>query len=139
MPRHQRLLKKLNMPENHVFEYAVIRVVPRVEREEFMNVGLILFCKRTKFLQCIIQVDEERLIAFSNSLDVDVVKANLDAFAEITKGNKTCGPIAALDEASRFRWLTATRSTVVQTSKVHPGLTADCEKTLQRLFNEMVG
>lgn len=139
MPHRLYLLKKLNMPENHVFEYAVIRVVPRVEREEFINVGVILFCKRTKFLQCIMQVDEQRLTAFSNSLDIEDVKANLNAFAEITRGNKTCGTIANLDEASRFRWLTATRSTVVQTSKVHPGLTADCERTLQRLFNEMVG
>jgi len=127
------------MPVKNVFEYAVIRVVPRVEREEFMNVGVILFCKTTKFLQCIIKVDDERLAAFSAALDIDGVKANLHAFAEITKGNSTCGPIAALDEASRFRWLTATRSTVLQASKVHPGLSADCEKTLQRLFDELVG
>jgi len=127
------------MPENYVFEYAVIRVVPRVEREEFINVGVILFCKRTKFLQCIIEVDEQRMAAFSNTLDIEIVKANLDAFAQITAGNTNCGSIAALDEASRFRWLTATRSTGVQASKVHPGLTTDCEKTLQRLFNEMVG
>ena len=126
------------MPVKNVFEYAVIRVVPRVEREEFINVGVILFCKTQKFLQCIIKVDDERLAAFANGLDIAEVKANLHAFAEITKGNTTCGAIAALDEASRFRWLTATRSTVVQASKVHPGLTADCEKTLQRLFAEMV-
>jgi hypothetical protein len=126
------------MPVKNVFEYAVIRVVPRVEREEFMNVGVILFCKTEGFLQCIIKVDDERLAAFANGLDIAEVKANLRAFTEITKGNVTCGSIAALDEASRFRWLTATRSTVVQTSKVHPGLTADCEKTLQRLFAEMV-
>ena len=126
------------MPEKHVFEYAVIRVVPRVEREEFINVGVILFCKRAKFLQCIIKVDDDRLSAFAVGLDIAEVKSNLYAFAEITAGNKTCGSIAALDEASRFRWLTATRSTVVQTSKVHPGLTDDCEKTLQRLFAEMV-
>ena len=122
----------------NIFEYAVIRVVPRVEREEFINVGVILFCKTTKFLQCIIQVDDERLAAFANGLDITDVKANLDAFAQITNGNPTCGAIAALDEASRFRWLTATRSTVVQASKVHPGLTNDCEKTLKRLFAEMV-
>jgi hypothetical protein len=126
------------MPGKNVFEYAVIRVVPRVEREEFINVGVILFCKTEKFLQCIIQVDDERLTAFSNGLDIAQVKANLYAFEELTKGNKTCGTIAALDEASRFRWLTATRSTVVQASKVHPGLTNDCIKTLQRLFAEMV-
>ena len=122
----------------NVFEYAVIRVVPKVEREEFINDGVILFCKTTKFLQCIIQVDDERLAAFANGLDITDVKANLDAFAQITNGNPTCGAIAALDEASRFRWLTATRSTVVQASKVHPGLTNDCEKTLKRLFAEMV-
>jgi len=122
----------------NVFEYAVIRVVPRVEREEFINVGVILFCKTTKFLQCIIKVDEERLAGFSNGLDIAGVKANLHAFAQITNGNPTCGTIAQLDEASRFRWLTATRSTVVQASKVHPGLTDDCEKTLKRLFTEMV-
>ena len=122
----------------NVFEYAIIRVVPRVEREEFINVGVILFCKTTKFLQCIIKVDEQRLAGFSNGLDIADVKANLQAFGQITNGNPTCGPIAALDEASRFRWLTATRSTVVQASKVHPGLTNDCEKTLKRLFAEMV-
>ena len=126
------------MPVKNVFEYAVIRVVPRVEREEFINVGVILFCKTTKFLQCIIKVDEERLAGFSNGLDIAGVKANLHAFAQITNGNPTCGTIAQLDEASRFRWLTATRSTVVQASKVHPGLTDDCEKTLKRLFTEMV-
>ena len=127
------------MPVKNVFEYAVIRVVPRVEREEFINVGVILFCKTARYLQCIIQVDDVRLAAFSNALDIENVKANLHAFAEITKGNTNCGPIAVLDEASRFRWLTATRSTVVQASKVHPGLSADCDKTLQRLFEEMVG
>lgn len=122
----------------NVFEYAVIRVVPRVEREEFINVGVILFCKAEKFLQCIIKVDDGRLASFANGLDIADVKANLHALAEITKGNPTCGAIAMLDEASRFRWLTATRSTIVQASKVHPGLTNDCEKTLQRLFTEMV-
>ncbi|MFD0749368.1 DUF3037 domain-containing protein [Mucilaginibacter calamicampi] len=126
------------MPVKNVFEYAVIRVVPRVEREEFINVGVILFCKTEKFLQCIIEVDDARIEAFSSGLDITEVKSNLHAFTEITKGNPTCGSIAVLDEASRFRWLTATRSTVVQASKVHPGLTNDCEKTLKRLFAEMV-
>lgn len=126
------------MPVKDVFEYAVIRVVPRVEREEFINVGVILFCKTKRFLQCIIKVDDDRLHAFSNGLDIEEVKVNLHAFEQITGGTANCGPITELDEASRFRWLTATRSTIVQTSKVHPGLTADCAKTLQRLFIEMV-
>ena len=127
------------MPVKNVFEYAVIRVVPRVEREEFVNVGVILFCKTQKFLQCIIKVDDERLAAFANGLDIAEVKANLHAFAEITKGNTTCGTIAALDEASRFRWLTATRSTVVQASKVHPGFCEDAGQTLDKIFEQLVG
>lgn len=126
------------MPGKHVFEYAVVRVVPRVEREEFINVGVIVFSKKEKFLQCIITVDDQRLAAFSNQADLDDVKANLHAFEQICKGNATCGPIAQLDEASRFRWLTATRSTVVQASKVHPGLSVDIQQTLIKLHAQLV-
>jgi hypothetical protein len=126
------------MPGKHVFEYAVIRVVPRVEREEFINVGVVLFCKKEKYLHCIITIDEQRLTAFANQADIDDIKANLQAFEQICLGNSTCGPIAGLDEASRFRWLTATRSTVVQASKVHPGLTADTYQTLVKLHAQLV-
>jgi hypothetical protein len=126
------------MPGKHVFEYAVIRVVPRVEREEFINVGVILFSKTEKFLQCIITVDEQRLAAFSNQADIEEIKANLHAFEQICRGNATCGPIAQMDEASRFRWLTATRSTVVQASKVHPGLSSNVHETLNRLHAQLI-
>lgn len=126
------------MPGKHVFEYAVVRVVPRVEREEFMNVGVVLFCKRLKYLQAIITVNEQRICCFTELDAAQNIKANLRAFELICQGSPEGGPIAQLDEASRFRWLTATRSTVVQTSKVHPGLSEDPQQTLERLHAQLV-
>lgn len=126
------------MPGKHVFEYAVIRVVPRVEREEFMNVGVVLFCKKLNFLQAIITVNEAKICCFTNPDEAVQIKANLHAFEQICTGSKDGGPIAQLDEASRFRWLTATRSTVVQASKVHPGLTDDPQQTLVKLHAQLV-
>jgi hypothetical protein len=126
------------MPGKHVFEYAVIRVVPRVEREEFMNVGVVLYCKKLNFLQAIITVNEARICCFTNPDEAVQIKANLQAFEQICKGSSEGGPIAQLDEASRFRWLTATRSTVVQASKVHPGLSANPQQTLAKLHTQLV-
>lgn len=126
------------MQENNLFEYAVIRVVPQVEREEFLNVGVILYCPKLKFLQCLCEIDEKRLCSFSNKIDIDDLKGHLHSFAEICGGSKDGGPIAQLDMPSRFRWLSATRSTVVQTSKVHPGLCVDPQETLGKLYNQLV-
>jgi len=126
------------MQENHLFEYAIIRVVPRVEREEFLNVGVILYCKSKQFLQTIFTLDGSRLLALYPELDIDEVQRHLHAFEQISVGNKEAGPIAALDIASRFRWLTAKRSTVVQTSVVHPGLCKDAAETLERLHKQLV-
>jgi hypothetical protein len=126
------------MQGKHLFEYAVIRVVPRVEREEFLNVGVILYCAGQKFLQSKCNLDERRLAAFTPNVDAEELKENLTAFGQISSGSKEGGPIGKLDNASRFRWLTATRSTVVQTSKVHPGFCDDAAETLERLFNEQV-
>lgn len=126
------------MQESHLFEYAVIRVVPRVEREEFINAGVILYCAKKKFLQVEFVVDEIKLKAFSAQLDLSEIICNLDAIKRICVGKKEGGPIAQLDLASRFRWLTATRSTVVQTSKVHPGFCKDPEEMLRRLVSEQV-
>lgn len=126
------------MQEKHLFEYAVIRVVPRVEREEFMNVGVILFCKKEKFLQVKFNIDEKRLCAFVNDIDCDELKSHFVSIERICLGDKAGGPIAQLDMASRFRWLTATRSTVVQPSKVHPGFCSNAADTLARLYNELV-
>ena len=126
------------MPERYLFEYAVIRVVPRVEREEFLNVGVIVYCPKQKFLQTMISVDERRLHASFTGINLDELKANLLAFENICHGNSTASPIAALDHASRFRWLTATRSTVIQASKVHPGLCFDANETLLKLHAQLV-
>ena len=126
------------MQENNLFEYAVIRVVPQVEREEFLNVGVILYCPKLRFLQCLCAVDEERLCSFSSRIDINEIKDHLHSYAEICRGSKTGGPIAQLDMPSRFRWLTATRSTVVQSSKVHPGLCVDPQETLEKLYSQLV-
>jgi hypothetical protein len=126
------------MQEKHLFEYAIIRVVPRVEREEFLNIGVILYCKKEKFLQTKYVLDEERLHCFSGHVDLAVVKEHLCSFERICNGDPAAGPIGKLDIASRFRWLTATRSTVVQASKVHPGFCADAKETLDKIFEQLV-
>ncbi len=126
------------MPENNLFEYAIIRIVPRVEREEFLNVGVIIYCKKQGFLQTKYGLDEKRLNAVFENLEINEIKEHLEAFKQIADGNKNAGPIAALDTASRFRWLTAKRSTIVQTSAVHPGLSADIAETMEKLFSQLV-
>ena len=126
------------MKERHLFEYAVIRVVPRVEREEFLNVGVILYCKKLMYLQTIYKLDREKLVIFTPTLELKEVEEYLQAFERICKGDTNSGPIGQLDLASRFRWLTATRSTVVQCSKVHPGFCENIEEALQRLYKELV-
>lgn len=126
------------MPGKHLFEYAVIRVVPRVEREEFLNVGVILYCKDRGFLECRYILNKERLQSLCGSLDCDEVEEHLRAFDWICSGDSKGGSIAKLDTASRFRWLTATRSTVVQSSKVHPGLCEDPKEELDKLYMQLV-
>ena len=126
------------MPEKHLYEYAVIRVVPSVEREEFLNVGVILYCSAQGFLQTAYVLPDERLRAFSAELDVAELRERLRAFERICAGRKEGGTIGQLPIAARFRWLTAARSTVVQTSPVHPGLCANPAETLARLFAQLV-
>ncbi|ULQ54542.1 DUF3037 domain-containing protein [Flavihumibacter fluvii] len=126
------------MPAQNLFEYAIIRVVPRVEREEFLNVGVILYSRPAKFLQARYALDEKRLQAFSADLDLEELNSYLQSLERICKGAPDAGPIGELDLASRFRWLTATRSTVIQTSKVHPGFCNDPLAALDKLFHDMV-
>jgi hypothetical protein len=126
------------MPGKDLFEYAVIRVVPKVEREEFLNVGVIVYCAKQKFLQTKCNVDKERLCSFSEKTDIEMLKEYLNGFDQVCKGSIEAGEIGKLPIAERFRWLTATRSTVVQTSKVHPGLCDDARNMLDRLFEELV-
>ncbi|RKD18692.1 hypothetical protein BCY91_15280 [Pelobium manganitolerans] len=126
------------MQEQNLFEYAVIRVVPRVEREEFFNVGVVLFCQKKRFLDALFYLDEHKLRAFCKEIDPEVLQEHLSAFKEICCGTPSKSPIASLDAASRFRWLTATRSTVLQSSKVHPGFCENPQQKLQQLFEQMV-
>lgn len=126
------------MQDKYLYEYAVIRVVPRVEREEFVNAGIVMFCKRQKFIKVLFTVDLKKLECFSDDLDMEQLDSNLNAFECIAMGQKNGGRIAQLDVAERFRWLTAVRSSVIQTSKTHPGMCDDLDKTLVRLFTELV-
>ena len=126
------------MQGKHIYDYAVIRVVPRVEREEFINVGLILFCKRAGYLNVRIRVDEEKLRLFPSEMDRDCLRDSLEAFEKICAGIKEGGPVAALEIPDRFRWLTAVRSTSIQTSRPHAGFSEDLDATFDRLFAELV-
>ena len=126
------------MQQNNLFEYAVVRVVPRVEREEFLNVGVIVYCPKLKFLQTLYTINEERLEIFCKQIDKQELKQNLEAFERICNGSANAGPIGKLDAPSRFRWLTATRSTILQTSKVHPGFCIDPLETLNKLYAQLV-
>ena len=126
------------MQEKNLYEYAVIRVVPRVEREEFLNVGIILFCKRAKFIKMLYAVNEAKLMLFSDDFDLEQLELNLSSFQKIAHRGKEGGPIGAFDIPSRFRWLTAIRSSAIQTSRPHTGLCTDLEETAQRLFDELV-
>jgi hypothetical protein len=126
------------MQEKHLFEYAVIRIVPRVEREEFINAGVILYCAAQRFLGTVYQLDAARLTAFCSEPDMEELEQRLLAFTRVCAGKKESGPIGQMPIASRFRWLTATRSTVVQTSKVHPGFCTDAAAELEKLFVKLV-
>jgi hypothetical protein len=126
------------MQGKHLFEYAIIRIVPRVEREEFLNVGIVLYCKDRKYLDAKYSVNKERIAALCAEIDCNEIDEHLRSFEKIARGDKDGGSIGALDLPSRFRWLTATRSTVIQTSKVHPGFTEDPQSTLEKLYAQLV-
>lgn len=126
------------MQDNHLYEYAVIRVVPRVEREEFLNIGIILFCKRAKFIKVLYHINDAKIQALSSDFDVEQLHCNLTSLQKIAIGAKDGGPIGQMEIPERFRWLTAIRSSAIQTSRPHPGLCQDLDKTIQRLFEELV-
>lgn len=121
-----------------VYDYAVVRVVPRVEREEFINAGVILSCQRTGFLQAAIDLDEARLHMLDPWADVELVRRHLGAIVAICAGAEEGGPIARMPYRARFHWLTARRSGIIQTSPVHTGLCADAGAALERVMNRMV-
>jgi Protein of unknown function (DUF3037) len=120
------------------FAYAVVRVVPRIERGEFINAGVVLFCRAQKFLAARTELDEARLAALAPDLDSAPVRERLQAIERIARGDERCGAVARLDLSERFGWLVAPASTVIQSSDVHTGLTDDPAATLDRLFEELV-
>ena len=126
------------MQESHLFEYAVIRVVPHVEREEFINVGVILICPQKKFLQTRFAVNQNRLRALCDEVDMEELDRHIESFNRICKGEGDSGPIGKLPQKERFRWLTASRSTILQTSPVHPGLCHDPQEMIDKLFAKLV-
>lgn len=121
------------------FDYAVLRIVPRVEREEFINAGVIVFCLQRDFLAARTHVDEARLKALWPELDVALIRQHLDAVPKICAGDPHAGPIAQLTRRERFHWLVAPRSTMIQVSPVHSGLCNDPAQTVDRLFQRMIG
>ena len=126
------------MQGKQVYEYAVIRVLPKVEREEFINVGIILFSKKAKYIRMIYKLDGERLKCFSTELDIDLLEETLKSFEKICLGSKDGGAIARLDIPERFRWLTAVRSSCIQTSRPHPGFSDNMDRSVDKLFEELV-
>jgi len=121
------------------YDYAVIRVVPRVEREEFINVGVILSCERAGFLEARIEVDPARLRALDPAIDLALVLRHLEAIPAICRGGESAAPIGMLPPRARFHWLTAKRSAIIQTSPVHMGrCSGDLPTTLDHLMTRMV-
>ena len=126
------------MPMLHTYDYAVIRVVPRVEREEFINVGVIVSCPGARHLEAAIEIDPGRLRAFAPSLDLEALQPWLDAIVAICRGDADAGPIARLPARARFHFLTAKRSSVVQTSVTHVGRTREPAGIVEHLLERMV-
>lgn len=121
-----------------LYDYAVVRVVPRVEREEFINAGVILSCQCSGFLRAAVELDVARLRALDPHADVETVRRHLGAIVAICDGAPDAGPIARLARRARFHWLTARRSAIIQTSPVHTGLCLDGDEALQRVMDRMV-
>jgi hypothetical protein len=126
------------VPMTSSFDYAVVRVVPRVERGEFINAGVILFCRELRFLEARVMLDEERLGFFAPWVDTAEVQGHLAVIPLVTSGSPEAGPIGRLDLAGRFHWLVAPRSTIIQTSPVHSGLCTDPAIMLDRIFETLV-
>ena len=120
------------------YSYSIIRVVPRVERGEFLNVGVVLFAREQDFLGARIEADPQRLLSLAGSLDLAAVERHLATFQAITDGLPTGGPIAALPKPERFHWLVSPRSTMIQTSPMHVGRSSDPERALEDLLDEFV-
>jgi Protein of unknown function (DUF3037) len=126
------------MPVPSAFDYAVVRVVPRVDRGEFINAGVVLYCLSQRFLGALVQLDEGRLLALAPEVDLALVRSHLEALPRICAGGADAGPIGQLTQRERWHWLVAPRSTILQTSPVHSGLCEDPPQALEHLMDRMV-
>lgn len=120
------------------YDYALIRVVPNVERGECINVGVLLFCRTRRFFRVRIHLDQARVLALAPDLDLAAIQQELDAIVQVCEGGPESGPLGQMSQSERFHWLVSPRSTIIQTSQVHTGLCADPEETLERLLKTMV-
>src|SRR5215471_3347856 len=126
------------MRDRCIYDYAIFRVVPRVEREEFVNVGVIVSCPAKGFLEARIEVDERRVLALDPGLDVQSIRAHLSTIPAICLGGEGAGPIGLLSQRERFHWLVSPRSTTIQVSSVHTGQCKDPKEALEQLLKTMV-
>ena len=128
----------MSEPPRNAFQYAIVRVVPRVERGEGLNAGIVLFCRPKRFLGARMALDERRLAALAPDLDPATVRPHLEAIERIAAGDRSAGPIAGMDQPERFRWLVAPASTIIQPSAVHTGLCDDPSVELDHLVATLV-
>ena len=126
------------MRDQHTYDYAIIRVVPRVEREEFINVGVIVSCPARRFLEARIELDEQRLMALDSTVDIESIRTHLATIPAICSGGESAGPIGRLSQRERFHWLVAPRSTIIQMSPAHTGCCKDPAAVLEHLLDTMV-
>jgi Protein of unknown function (DUF3037) len=126
------------VPAHSTFDYAIVRVVPRVERGEFINAGVILFCLTRRFLAAKAELDERRLLALAPEVDLELVRGHLEAIPRICAGGRAAGPIGQLPQKERWHWLVAPRSTILQMSPVHSGLCEEPAQALEHLMDRMV-
>ena len=126
------------MQEQNKYEYAILRYVPRVEREEFINVGLAMMCKRRRWIKVAVLLPEGKLRAMCPDTDHEVLARQLQSFIDIAEGKREAGPVAQYPVEERFRWISAVKSSVIQTSRPHPGLCDNLDATFARLFTELV-
>jgi hypothetical protein len=124
--------------DHYPYDYAIFRVVPRVEREEFVNVGVIVSCPAVDFLEARVELDERRLLALDSAIDLESIRAHLASIPAICAGGEKAGPIGLLSQRERFHWLVAPRSTTIQTSPVHTGSCTDPAEVLEHLLKTMV-
>jgi hypothetical protein len=126
------------VPARNAFQYAILRIVPSIERGECLNVGVALLCPQRKFVGVRVALDEQRLAALAPGLDAAQIRPALDAIVAVAEGDPSAGPLARLSPSERFGWLTAPASTIIQPSAIHTGLCEDPAQTLDHLFASLV-